>query len=322
MKKIISAVLSLLLLSGIFAGCKSPFKNDGKLTVVVTIFPEYDWVMQILGDRADQADVTLLLDNGVDLHSYQPSAQDIVKIASCDVFLYVGGESDGWVNDVLKQATNDDMIVINLLEVLEDQVKEEEVVEGMQAEEEEHEEEEGPEYDEHIWLSLKNAAKLCKVISEKLGKADSDHKEEYAKNADAYIEKLNTLDGQYKEAVDAAGTKTLLFGDRFPFRYLVDDYGLKYYAAFDGCSTESNARFETITYLAKKVDELGLNAILQIESSDGKIANQIRDNTKTKSQSVLTLDSMQSTTSADIKDGATYLAAMEKNLTVLKDALK
>ena len=221
---------------------------------------------------------------------------------------------------------NQNRITINLLEALGDAVKEEEIVEGMEAEHEaeeaeEHEEEEGPEKDEHVWLSLRNAAALCKVIAEKLGEIDSANKEIYTANANAYIEKLNALDGQYKDAAAAAKVKTLLFADRFPFRYLADDYGLDYYAAFVGCSAESEASFETITFLAGKADELGLRTILQIESADGKIAQTVKDTTKTKDQTILTLDSMQSATTTDIENGVTYLSVMEKNLDVLKDAL-
>ncbi len=325
-------MLCLMILAGVMTGCGTfNTNNDGKLSIVTTIFPEYDWVKQILGDKFDQTNVTVLLDNGVDLHSYQPTADDIIKISTCDMFIYVGGESDEWVENALKEATNKNMVVINLLEALGDDVKEEEVKEGMQEDEhehgdehedEDHDHEEETEYDEHVWLSLKNAAKLCGYIAEKLGEIDPDSKAVYTANANAYIEKLNALDGKYKEAINAGKTKTLLFGDRFPFRYLADDYGLDYYAAFVGCSAETEASFDTIVFLANKVDELSLKAILQIESADGKIARTIRDSTKTKDQTILTLDSMQSTTLADVKNGASYLSIMEKNLAVLKDALK
>lgn len=323
MKKIITLFLCLLMITGVFAGCGDPTVKTDKLSIVTTIFPEYDWVMQILGDKADQANVTMLLDNGVDLHSYKATADDIIKISTCDMFIYVGGESDDWVNDVLAEAKNKNMIVVNLLEVLGGSVVEEEVKEGMQTEEEEEEgEEEEAEYDEHVWLSLKNASKLCKYISEKLGEADAKNKETYVSNATAYINKLNDLDGKYVKAVQDAKTKTLLFGDRFPFRYLTDDYGLDYYAAFVGCSAESEASFETVVFLAGKADELGLKAIMQIESSDGRIANTIKETTKTKDQTILTLDSMQSTTAADVKNKVSYLSVMKKNLDVLKEALK
>ena len=330
MKKTISIVLCLMMIVCIAAGCGKAGSGDTprseKISIVTTIFPEYDWVRQILGEKAADADMTMLLDNGVDLHSYQPSASDILKIGNCDLFIYVGGESDEWVEDTLATAENENMVVVNLLEELGDAVKDEEIVEGMEAEHEKEEsdehEEEGSEKDEHVWLSLRNAAALCKVIAEKLGEVDGANKDVYTANANAYIEKLRALDGQYKEAVAAAKTKTLLFGDRFPFRYLADEYGLDYYAAFSGCSAESEASFETIAFLAGKVDELGLSTILQIESADGEIAGTIKETTKAKNQTILTLDSMQSTTAADIQNGASYLTIMEKNLEVLKDALQ
>ncbi len=306
---------------------ESQSENDNnkteKLKIVTTIFPEYDWVRQIAGDKVSDMDITMLLDNGVDLHSYQPTADDIMKISDCDLFIYVGGESDEWVNDALKEAVNKDMQVINLLDVLGEQVKIEELVEGMQdTEHEEEEEHEEKEYDEHVWLSLKNAETLCDAIAEALGNADPDNKAVYDTNKAAYIDQLVSLDNQYREVADQASVKTLLFGDRFPFRYLVDDYGLSYYAAFAGCSAESEASFETISFLAQKIDELGLKYVMTIEKSDQKIAKTIIENTQNKDQSILTLDSMQSTTSADAANGMTYLSIMEGNLNILKEALQ
>lgn len=333
MKKITALLLALFVLVGALAGCgkQNDTNKTDKLSIVTTIFPEYDWVREILGDKADNAEITMLLDNGVDLHSYQPTADDIVKISDCDLFIYVGGESDGWVEDALRNAANRNMKVINLLEVLGDSVKTEEIVEGMQeehehedahahddAEEHEHEEE----ADEHVWLSLKNAKMLVRVISKALQELDPDNKDIYAANADAYVKKLSALDADYQAAVDAASNKTILFGDRFPFRYLVDDYGLRYYAAFVGCSAETEAGFETISFLAKRVDEWKLPCVLTIEGAQHKIAETIVRNTTTKNQKVLTMDSMQSTTTQDVKNGTTYLSVMEKNLSVLKEALR
>ena len=237
------------------------------------------------------------------------------------MFIHVGGESDGWVEDALKEAANKDMQVINLLDVLGEQVKEEEVVEGMEAEEEESEDEDEPEYDEHVWLSLKNAETICNAITDALEEIDPANKDAYAANAASYLEKLAALDGEYQTVVDNAARKTVLFGDRFPFRYLVDDYGLSYYAAFVGCSAETEASFETISFLAGKVDELGLPCVLTIEGAQHKIAETIVQNSAAKNQSILTLDSMQSTTSADAANGTTYLSVMESNLDVLKQAL-
>ncbi|MBR6254398.1 MAG: zinc ABC transporter substrate-binding protein [Clostridiales bacterium] len=322
MKKHLSILAVLVASAMCLPACSKSKKNsDKKLKIVTTIFPEYDWVMNVLGDEKENADVTLLLDNGVDLHSYQPTADDILKISECDLFIYVGGESDEWVEDVLDQATNKDMAVINLLDSLGDQVKEEEMVEGMQGEEHEHDEEE-PEYDEHVWLSLKSASSLVETIGNKLAQVDKDHADTFKKNAEDYKKKLLDLDKKYQEAVGAASVKTLLFGDRFPFRYLVDDYGLSYYAAFVGCSAESEASFETIAFLSKKVDELNLKAVMTIEGPNHKIAETIKENTSSKDQSILTMDSMQSITSKDVKNGTTYLSIMEKNLDVLKEALK
>jgi zinc transport system substrate-binding protein len=327
-----TALLALLMLVGALAGCgkQNDTNKTDKLSIVTTIFPEYDWVRAVLGDKADNAEVTMLLDNGIDLHSYQPTADDIVKISDCDLFLYVGGESDGWVDDALKNATNKNMKVINLLDVLGDSVKTEEVVEGMQETEHDHDHdhskevstfEDEEEKDEHVWLSLKNAEVLVNAISKSLQELDPDNKDTYAANAAAYIEKLSALDGEYQAAVDAATYKTVVFGDRFPFRYLVDDYGLRYYAAFVGCSAETEASFETVSFLAKKVDELKLPCVLTIEGAQHKIAETIVQNTAEKNQKVLTMDSLQSTSSKDVANGTTYLSVMEKNLSVLKEAL-
>ena len=307
MKRIISLLLVILMSAAVFAGCGN---NTGSapadIKVVTTIFPIYDWIREVAQDDVD-INIDLLLDNGVDLHSFQPTAKDIMDISDCDLFIYVGGESDKWVDDTLTQANNKDMIVLDLMDILGDKAKEEELKEGMQGEEEEEAE---------------DAALFTQKIAEALGKVDSQHAADFTANADTYIEKLDALDAQYQAAVDSASVKTLLFGDRFPFRYLTDDYGLDYYAAFIGCSAESEASFETITFLADKVDELGLKAIMQIETSDGKIAETIRDNTKTKDQVILTLDSMQAVTADRAANGETYLTIMESDLEVLKKALQ
>lgn len=319
MKKIISIILSILLIVSVFAGCSTngeTKKEKTKLSVVATIFPIYDWVKNIVGDDV-HIDLTLLMSSGADLHNYQPSADDIIKISTCDVFIYVGGESDKWVDDTLNSAQNKDMEIVNLMQVLGDKAKEEELVEGMQGEEEDEKE-----YDEHVWLSLKNAKLFVEKTAEALGKKDAADSEKFIENANAYNEKLEALDKQYQNTVDSAKVKALLFADRFPFRYITDDYGLKYYAAFKGCSAESEASFETISFLAKKVDELQLKCVMTIDGSDKKIAKTVIENTSAKNQKILTLNSMQSITEKNINDGETYLSIMENNLTVLKDALK
>lgn len=327
MKRFLTAILTMAMVTVCLSACGQAGGTDegagadpeGTLHIVTTIFPEYDWVREVLGDRADSADVTLLLDKGVDLHSFQPTVEDILKIASCDMFIYVGGESDEWVDDALKEAVNKDMVVINLLEVLGDNVKSEEIVEGM---EHDHDHEGEEELDEHVWLSLRNAAVFTDAIADGLAKLDPDNADSYRANADAYKGKLDALDKEYSVAVDAGSVHTLLFGDRFPFRYLVDDYGLDYYAAFAGCSAETEASFETVVFLAEKTDELGLGAIMTIEGTDHSIAETVRDNTAAKDQEILTMDSLQSTTGKDAENGTSYLSVMTSNLEVLKQALK
>lgn len=317
MKRTLILILSAAMLLGLLAGCSAPSAGGGKLSIVATIFPEYDWVMNVLGDKAGDADVTLLLDNGADLHSYQPTAEDIITIASCDVFLYVGGESDAWVDDALKEAVNPDMVVLDLMDVLGDAAKEEEVVEGMQAE---NEDDEGPAYDEHVWLSLKNASALVGAIADALAEADADNADAYRANAEAYCEQLDALDARYAETVAAGAQDTLLVPDRFPMRYLTDDYDLNYYAAFVGCSAETEASFETLVFLAGKLDELQLPAVIVTESSDQKLAQTVIREAASDAD-ILVFDSMQSVTAKDVSAGATYLGIMEQNLTVLQQAL-
>ena len=260
----------------------------------------------------------MLIDSGVDLHSFQPTASDMMKISNCDLFIYIGGESDKWVGDALKQANNDKMIALNLLEVLGGKAKNEETVEGMQESDEEEEEEA---YDEHVWLSLKNAAVFCEKIKNALSEIDPENADVFAENCKEYVGKLNDLDAQYSECAKNAKTKTLLFCDRFPFRYLTADYGLSYYAAFSGCSAESEASFETVKFLADKVNELLLNVVITLENSDNKIANTVIKTSGKNGVKILTLDSMQSATQNDVQNGVTYLSVMQKNLETLKKAL-
>lgn len=326
--------------------------NSNKISIVCTTFPQYDWVKNILGEEAERFNVTLLLDNGVDMHSYQPAVKDIATAGSSNLFIYVGGESDTWIEDALKEAKNKDLKAINLMETLGNSVKEEEVVEGMQEEreslghsheksskekqeqtqKESHENsqeingqkeaaDEEPEYDEHIWLSIRNAEIMVKNIEKAIEQLDSDNAKVYQTNAENYIKKLDTLDKQYANTIQNAKYKAILFGNRFPFRYMADDYDLKYYAAFAGCSAETMAGFETVTFLAKKADELRLPVILTIENSDGRIAEAVKSNTTKKNQKILAMNSLQSVTKEQIADGITYLQVMQENLSVLSEAL-
>ena len=321
----IIGVLGIVLSAVLFVGCNDTEKVDTakgkKLSVVTTIYPEYAWVKEILGARVDSLDLVLLVKNGMDLHSFNPSAKDIATIANADVVVYVGGESDQWVAKALAATPKAGRVALNLMELLGDRVKTEEVVEGM--EHEHAEEAEEVENDEHVWLSLKNAEILVRQLAEAVAKLDTAHATEYHMNAALYIAKVSALDAQYRATVESAERKVILVGDRLPFRYLVDDYGLKYYAAFVGCSAESEASFETVAFLANKMDSLSLPAILTIDGGDGKIAQAVLTaSKKSKDAPVLTLNSMQSVTEEQINSGVDYLSMMQDNLEVLKKVLK
>lgn len=346
MKRMAAVLCAFMLCITGAAGCKnvpSSFAVSDKIKVVCTIFPQYDWVRQILGNYDEDFEIKLLTDKGVDMHSYQPSTADIAAVASCDVLIYTGGESEKWIEDALKEAVNTDMAVINLIELLGEDVKEEELTEGMQqsshghthSHEEEHEEthegsheheenhnhEDEAEYDEHIWLSLKNAEKVTLEIIKVLVQKDNAHSKEIIENGMAYKKELEKLDEKYADMVKNAKRDTILFADRFPFRYLVDDYEIDYYAAFAGCSSETSASFKTIVFLSEKIDELGLDSILVIENSGEQVAKTITANVKNKNTKILTLDSMQSVTKSKIDNGYTYLSVMQQNFEVLCTAL-
>lgn len=313
---------------------ESNSEETKKLSIVTTIFPAYDWVKQVVGDNKN-VEISFLIDKGVDLHSYQASAADIAKITDSDLFVYVGGESDGWAEDIIKE--NPNLKYINMVDSIGEAALAEELVEGMQDEEEhdhegeehaneegEHAHEEGEhedgeeEIDEHVWLSIKNAETIVSAIEAKLAEIDPDNKAEYEKNANDYLAKLDELDKEYKDTLSSIQNKTIIVGDRFPFRYLVNEYGIKYYAAFKGCDAGSEASFETVKFLANKMDELNMSDIFIIDGSKGDLAKTIVDNTKDKNAKVLVLDSMQSTKSSD---NASYLDIMKKNLEVLKEVL-
>ena len=321
-RRITALMLALLLLAFILAGCSADESADGgqekELKIIATIFPEYDWVMNILGERADNASVELLLKDGVDMHSFQPSADDIIDISTCDIFIYVGGESDEWVTDALSEAVNEDMTVLSLTDVLGEELRLEETVEGMQSEGGDEEE---AAYDEHVWLSLKNAVVCCEAIEQAIAEKDPAYAEVYEVNASEYIEKLKELDGRYAETIESAPNETLIFADRFPFRYLVDDYGLKYYAAFAGCSAETEAAFETILFLSGKLSELDTTAVLTIEGSDTRLAETVMETSGRKDVSIMSLDSMQSVTTEQLEMGLSYISVMEDNLKIIADAL-
>ena len=323
LKKIITGVLAAFML----AGCApKQQQNTTKLKIVATTFPQYDWIREIIGKDNTNVDLQLLMKNGGDLHSYQQTAGDIANIADANLFVYVGGESDEWVDDALEEKTNKDMKVINMMQTLGDDIDEEE--EGLEKESEDHDHDHDDkdhddkdhdeiEYDEHVWLSLKRAQKIVKAIADELVELDPTNAKKYQANAEAYIAKLSSLDKSYESTVNTVKDKTWIFADRMPFHYLAKDYGITTYAAFNGCSTETNASFNTIVTLAKYADEFGINHIMTIEGSDHKLAKAVIENTAEKNQEILTLNSLQSVSQSDIDKGLTYYGAMEENLKVL-----
>lgn len=324
----ILTILTILML--VFSSCSNNntfTERVKKINIICTTFPQYDWVREIVGEKANDYEITLLTNKGTDLHSYQPSAVDIAKISNCDLLIYIGGLSDKWFDSAIEESINKKIKTINLIEVLGDSVKKEEFIEGMEPdkheneEDDEHGHDEEESYDEHVWLSLKNAQILVEEIKNTLIEIDSENSEIFEKNYNEYSIKLSELDKEYQKVVDSAKIKTVLFADRFPFRYMVDDYGLRYHAAFAGCSSETEASFETIAFLSNKVNELKLQSVIVIENSTNKLANTIISNTSIKNHKILVMDSLQSVTEDKLKDGYSYLSAMRNNLEVLKEAL-
>jgi len=314
----LAGLLGLSMSALALTSCSS-YKDNGVLDIVTTNYSEYSWARTITKD-VENVNVELLLKNKVDMHSYQPSADDLVSISNADVFIYNGGESEEWVEKALDNKSNPNRKAINLSEALSDKLKPEEEKEGMQ-EDDEHEEsgEHEEEMDEHTWLSIKNAKLCTETIRDTLVKIDDVNSSTYLYNTQAFLNDLTHLDEAYTKLFSTSENKVILFGDRFPFRYLTEDYGLDYYAAFKGCSAESEASFETIVKLASLVDEHNLDSIYKLESSDGKIANSIKEATTSKNQTIRSLDSLQSNTAKDYDDGKDYYSVMKSNLNVLID---
>ncbi|MDR0861327.1 MAG: metal ABC transporter substrate-binding protein [Oscillospiraceae bacterium] len=317
MKKYISIALALLLIIAIFAGCAAKSKpanneNTDKLSVVATIFAPFDFARQVAGDNAD---VTMLLPPASESHSFEPTPRDIITIQNADVFIYVGGESDDWVNNVLDSMDTSKMKIVTLMDCVE--VVEEEVVEGMQEESGEPESEE-PEYDEHVWTSPRNAKLIAQKLSDTFCAVDPTRADAYKANTAAYLAELDELDGKFRAVVDGATRKTLVFGDRFPFRYFADAYGLDYFAAFPGCSTETEASAATVAFLIDKVRAEQIPVVFHIELSNAKIADTLAEATGAK---VLELHAAHNISKADFESGVTYLDIMTQNSDALREAL-
>lgn len=284
--------------------------NDEIMSVVTTIFPPYDFVRQIAGDKAE---LTMLLSPGTESHSYEPSPQDIIKIQEADIFIYVGGESDEWVKDILDSADTSSMDIIAMMDSV--KVAYEEPVNSVETDDKDEEE---PEYDEHIWTSPVNAIAIVQDITAALCRADSSNSSYYDKRASDYIDKLSSLDEQLHQVTDGAKRNTIIFGDRFPFRYLADQYGLDYYAAFPGCSTDTEASAATVAFLIDKLKEDNIPVVFYIELSNEQMTDAICEATGAKK---LLLHSCHNVTKDDFEAGVTYVSLMEQNIRNLKEAL-
>lgn len=324
-RRILAAVLMLCLLLGTLAGCARR-ENDGTVRVVCTVFPIYEWARGVVGET-EGVEVILLVDNGTDLHSFQPTTQDLITMISSDLLLYVGGASESWVEQGLKNREDTAGTVLDL------STAEGVILRSPSAESivEEHDHSHGhdeghdaehTETDEHIWLSLTNAAACTEAIADALCALDAANAEQYRQNAETYVERLLALDGAYADAVAQAKEPTLLFADRFPFVYLAEDYGIRYVAAHAGCTTEVDATPSTVIHLAEHVDEWGLRTVCVTESSDGSLAQSVIRATEKKDQRIAVLDSMQSVTAEEIASGTTYFSIMEENLSVLRGILE
>lgn len=329
-------IVAILGLTVLLSGCNMQSGGNNKLKIVATTFPQYDWTRQVLGERVDEVDLVLLQDSGIDPHSFQPSTKDFMAISNADLFIYGGGASDSWAADALKNAANSDMVTFNLIEELGSQVKlvgvpdthdheDEDAEEHIDEAEEAHSVDDGHDHsneiDEHIWMSLRNAGILTRSIATVLGQIDPENADEYTRNADKYIGELESLDEHFAHDIEEAPLDFVIVTDRFPFRYLFDDYDISYLAAFDGCSADAEASFETIISLANEADEHGISTFIVTESSNGKIANAVIENSNQEQHAVLALNSIQSVKRIDITGGISYLDIMHENLHVLQRAL-
>lgn len=314
MKRNIKIVIALavILLAGLgfIVAFNNSQKQSEKLTIVTTNFPAYDFARAVAGDKAE---IKMLLKPGSEMHDFEPTPSDIIDIEKSNLFIYTGGESDEWVEDILEDTKASK--TLKMMDAVE--VVEEEAVEGMEAEEEEEGEE--PEYDEHVWTSPKNAKKIVNRVKDELIKASPENEEVFEQNAADYSAELDELDNKFQAIVNNSKRKTIVFGDRFPLRYFADEYGLKYYAAFPGCSEQTEASSATIAFLVDKVKSEKIPVVFKIEMSSGKVAQTIADETGAK---VLTFNAAHNISADDYNAGMTYVDIMEQNLSALEEALQ
>jgi len=307
-------IFSLTIFSGgcrrIESGRTRSAKANGKINVTSVIFPSYDFVRAIAGNKVN---LLMLLPPGSESHSFEPTPQNIIAIKNSNLFIYPGGENSDWVERILDSISNvfESMIVLNMLDLVD--AVEEEIVEGMEKEEEEEQA-----YDEHVWTSPQNAKAIVAAITEALCELDSANAEFFRQNASAYFTQLDELDASFKAVVDGAKRKTIIFGDRFPFRYLADAYGLQYFAAFPGCSTDTEPSAATVAFLINKVRSEKLPVVFHIELSNERMADTISEATGAKK---LLLHSCHNLTKNDFEKSLTYLDVQKANVVNLKEAL-
>lgn len=319
---------SLLLLAGCGSSETPSSGDDSRIHAVTTIFPQYDFLRQIGGEHLE---VTMLLKPGAESHSFEPTPADMITVSESDLFVYVGGDSDAWVDTILESVDTSEKEIVTLMDCVETVAEEES--EGMEthghahdheAEEDEtdseaeHADDSHAEQDEHVWTSPRNAVLIVEKLCEALIRIDPKHAADYRENTQNYLKQLQALDGEFQEFVDHAERRTIVLGERFPFRYLADAYGLDYYAAFPGCSSESEASAKTVAFLINKVKEEQIPVVFTIELSNDKMTDSICEATGAKK---LLLHSCHNVTAEDFEQGVTYLELMEHNVQVLKEAL-
>lgn len=320
-KKLLCLLLVLALALPLFSCARK--EDDGKIRILATLFPQYDWLRQVVGD-SETVKLELLISNGTDPHSYQPTASDIAAISNCDMIVYVGGDSDNWVKKAIERSKNEDIITTVLTEI--DGITLCNISSSSHSHEEHSHEEHSHEghsheghshaaFDEHLYLSLKNAAVASKAFADELSKLDPKNKELYLKNAEEYAKELLSLDGYLAEGVAATAEEPfMLFADRFPFVYLLSEHHIHYAAAFEGCSADADAGFDTVIRLIKEADAHDVKYVTVTETSDKALANTVISSTKSKNQKILTLNSLQAITKAQIDGGATYISLMRENI--------
>ena len=283
-------------------------KDSQKLKIISTVFPPYDLARQIAGDNAD---ISILLPPGSESHTYEPTAKEIIEIQNCDIFLYIGGENEQWAEKIISSNKSDSVKTVKLIDCVK-------TLEEAELHEEEREEEHSHETDEHIWTSPKNEQLMLTAVYDAICEADPENKAVYTKNKDSYNEQLTELDKAYKEAVGNAKNKTIIMADKFPFRYLAEEYGLDFYAAFSSCSDESEPSAAAMTSLISKIKELKIPVVYYLEFSSTKVADTLCSETGASS---LMLHSCHNVSKEDLDKGVTYVELMKQNLENLKTAL-